>query len=59
MSLNGSLQEKIEHWFAQGAEAVGNKEAEAAFGELRSSLEAGSLRSAERMAGGTVVVSAC
>ena len=47
MSLNGSLQEKIEHWFAQGTEAVGNKEAEAAFGELRSALEAGSLRSAE------------
>ncbi|HEY2040531.1 MAG TPA: 2,3,4,5-tetrahydropyridine-2,6-dicarboxylate N-succinyltransferase [Edaphobacter sp.] len=47
MSLNGSLQEKIEHWFAQGAGAVGNKEAEAAFDELRSALEAGSLRSAE------------
>ena len=47
MSLNGSLQEKIEHWFAQGAEAVGNKDAEAAFFELRGALESGTLRSAE------------
>lgn len=45
--MNGSLQEKIEHWFAQGAEAIGNKGAEAAFYELREALEAGSLRSAE------------
>jgi 2,3,4,5-tetrahydropyridine-2-carboxylate N-succinyltransferase len=45
--LNGSLQKKIEHWFAQGAEAVGNKEAEGAFQELRDALEAGTLRSAE------------
>jgi 2,3,4,5-tetrahydropyridine-2-carboxylate N-succinyltransferase len=45
--LNGSLQEKIEHWFAQGAEAIGNKEAERAFQELRDALEAGTLRSAE------------
>lgn len=47
MSLNGSLQEKIEHWFAQGAEAIGNKDAEAAFFELRGALESGTLRSAE------------
>ena len=47
MSLNGSLQEKIEHWFAQGAEAVGNKDAETAFFELREALESGTLRSAE------------
>lgn len=47
MSLNGTLQEKIEHWFAQGAEAIGNKEAETAFFELREALEAGTLRSAE------------
>ncbi len=47
MSLNGTLQEKIEHWFAQGAAAVGNGEAEAAFFELRDALEAGALRSAE------------
>jgi 2,3,4,5-tetrahydropyridine-2-carboxylate N-succinyltransferase len=45
--LNGSLQERIEHWFAQGAEAVGNKDAESAFFELRGALEAGRLRSAE------------
>jgi 2,3,4,5-tetrahydropyridine-2,6-dicarboxylate N-succinyltransferase len=42
-----SLQERIEHWFAQGAAAVGNGEAEAAFFELRNALEAGELRSAE------------
>jgi 2,3,4,5-tetrahydropyridine-2-carboxylate N-succinyltransferase len=45
--LSDSLQEKIEHWFAQGAAAVGNEEAEAAFYELRNGLEAGTLRSAE------------
>jgi 2,3,4,5-tetrahydropyridine-2-carboxylate N-succinyltransferase len=45
--LNDSLQEKIEHWFAQGAAAVGNEEAQAAFHELRNGLETGSLRSAE------------
>ena len=42
-----NLETRIEHWFAQGAEAVGNKDAEAAFHELRGALEAGSLRSAE------------
>jgi 2,3,4,5-tetrahydropyridine-2,6-dicarboxylate N-succinyltransferase len=42
-----SLQERIEHWFAQGTAAVGNGEAEAAFFELRNALEAGELRSAE------------
>ncbi len=42
-----SLQERIEYWFAQGAAAVGNGEAEAAFFELRSALESGDLRSAE------------
>jgi len=47
VSLDGTLQERIEHWFAQGAAAVGNKEAEAAFLELRKGLEAGELRSAE------------
>lgn len=47
MSLNDTLEQRIEHWFAQGAEAVGNKEAEAAFFELRGALEAGTLRSAE------------
>lgn len=47
MSLNGTLQERIEHWFGQGAAAIGNKEAEAAFFELRSALETGQLRAAE------------
>ena len=47
MSLSGSLQERIEHWFAQGSAAVGNGEAESAFFELRDALEAGTLRSAE------------
>ena len=47
MSLSGTLQERIEHWFVQGAAAVGNGEAEAAFFELRGALESGALRSAE------------
>lgn len=47
MSLDGTLEQRIEHWFAQGTAAVGNKEAEAAFLELRLGLEAGTLRSAE------------
>jgi 2,3,4,5-tetrahydropyridine-2-carboxylate N-succinyltransferase len=47
VSLDGTLQERVEHWFAQGAAAVGNAEAEAAFLELRGALEAGVLRSAE------------
>ena len=45
--MKGTLQEKIEHWFAQGTTAIGNAEAEAAFYELRAALEAGTLRSAE------------
>ena len=45
MSL--SLQERVEHWFAQGASAIGQAEAESTFFELRSALEAGQLRSAE------------
>jgi 2,3,4,5-tetrahydropyridine-2-carboxylate N-succinyltransferase len=45
--LNGTLEERIEHWFQQGGAAIGNAEAEAAFLELRQALEAGSLRSAE------------
>ncbi len=43
----GTLEERIEHWFALGAEAVGNGEAVAAFLELRGALERGELRSAE------------
>ena len=45
MSL--SLQERVEHWFAQGAAAIGQAEAQATFFELRSALETGQLRSAE------------
>jgi 2,3,4,5-tetrahydropyridine-2,6-dicarboxylate N-succinyltransferase len=47
VSLNGSLQERIEYWFAQGSAAVGDEAAEAAFVELRTALEAGKVRSAE------------
>jgi len=47
VGLNGTLQDRIEHWFAQGAAAVGNGEAKAAFLELRDALEMGELRSAE------------
>jgi len=45
--LSLTLQERVEHWFAQGAAAIGQVEAEATFFELRSALEAGQLRSAE------------
>lgn len=45
--MSETLQERIEHWFAQGAAAIGNGEAEAIFFELRAALEAGQLRSAE------------
>src|SRR5258708_25786282 len=41
------LERAIEHWFAQGTEAIGNAQALAAFLELRAALEAGELRSAE------------
>ena len=41
------LQDAIEEFFALGAEAVGNKEAEGAFHALRDAIEAGELRSAE------------
>ena len=42
-----SLEERIEHWFAQGAAAVGSVEATAAFEQLRGTLERGEVRSAE------------
>jgi len=42
-----ALEPTIEHWFAQGAAAAGNKDALAAFLQLRDALESGSLRSAE------------
>ncbi|MHB1701480.1 MAG: 2,3,4,5-tetrahydropyridine-2,6-dicarboxylate N-succinyltransferase [Acidobacteriaceae bacterium] len=41
------LEQQIETFFAQGAAAVGNPEALAAFLQLRSSLESGELRSAQ------------
>ena len=46
MSLS-NLEEKIDAFFAAGAAAVGDKEALAAFLELRAALEAGTLRAAE------------
>ena len=42
-----TMETAIEHWFAQGAAAIGNVEAEQAFFALRAELEAGTLRSAE------------
>jgi len=47
MSSYATLQSTIEKFFAAGADAIGNKEALAAFHELRDALEAGELRSAE------------
>jgi 2,3,4,5-tetrahydropyridine-2-carboxylate N-succinyltransferase len=41
------LEPLIEHWFAQGPEAIGNPDALAAFHQLRDALEAGSIRAAE------------
>ena len=41
------LEPLIEHWFAQGAAAVGNPDALAAFLQLRDALEAGTVRSAQ------------
>ena len=42
-----NLESTIEHWFAQGAAAIGNNDAMTAFLDLRAQLEAGTLRSAE------------
>jgi len=42
-----SLQESIEYFFAKGADAIGTKDAELAFHELRDRLENGELRCAE------------
>ncbi|SNS22120.1 2,3,4,5-tetrahydropyridine-2,6-dicarboxylate N-succinyltransferase [Granulicella rosea] len=42
-----TLETSIEQFFALGAAVFGNKDAEAAFLELRAALEAGTLRSAE------------
>ena len=46
-----SLPERIEHAFALGADAVGERDALSAFHELRAGLEAGTLRAAEPDAG--------
>jgi len=42
-----TLQQSIEHFFAAGPAAIGDKDALAAFLQLRDALEAGTLRSAE------------
>jgi len=42
-----TLQQSIEHFFAAGPAAIGDKDALAAFHQLRDALEAGTLRSAE------------
>lgn len=45
--MRGSLRERIEAWFAQGAEAVGRAEAMEDFEELRGAMERGQVRAAE------------
>ncbi|HZL26114.1 MAG TPA: 2,3,4,5-tetrahydropyridine-2,6-dicarboxylate N-succinyltransferase [Acidobacteriaceae bacterium] len=45
--MQNDLQASIEHWFAQGPAAIGNKDALTAFVQLRDALEAGTLRSAQ------------
>jgi 2,3,4,5-tetrahydropyridine-2-carboxylate N-succinyltransferase len=47
LSMQNDLQASIEHWFAQGPAAIGNKDAFKYFLQLRDALEAGILRSAE------------
>jgi 2,3,4,5-tetrahydropyridine-2-carboxylate N-succinyltransferase len=47
MSSADALQTSIEYFFAAGPAAVGDKDALAAFHQLRDALEAGTLRSAE------------
>ena len=49
--MQEGLEERIEEWFAKGAEAVGNDGAMRAFMELREGLERGTLRAAEPDAG--------
>jgi len=46
MTSSSTLEQTIEHFFAQGPAAIGDKAALAAFHELRDALEAGTLRSA-------------
>ena len=45
--MQDALEQRIEAWFAKGAEAVGEAQAMAAFLELRHRLELGELRAAE------------
>jgi 2,3,4,5-tetrahydropyridine-2,6-dicarboxylate N-succinyltransferase len=45
--IPSTLEPLIEHHFAQGAAAIGNPEALAAFHQLRDALEAGTLRAAQ------------
>ncbi len=42
-----TLKEKIEYWFAQGPAAIGDKEANQVFLQLRTALEAGEIRAAQ------------
>jgi 2,3,4,5-tetrahydropyridine-2-carboxylate N-succinyltransferase len=46
-AIPSTLEPLIEHFFAQGAAAIGNPEALAAFHQLRDALEAGTLRAAQ------------
>jgi 2,3,4,5-tetrahydropyridine-2-carboxylate N-succinyltransferase len=47
MSMNESLEQSIESFFALGSAAMGNRDALSAFHQLRAQLEDGTLRSAE------------
>jgi 2,3,4,5-tetrahydropyridine-2-carboxylate N-succinyltransferase len=47
MSMNESLEQSIESFFALGSAAMGNRDALAAFHQLRAQLEDGTLRAAE------------
>ena len=47
MKPQNTLQDSVEHFFSQGAEAIGNPEALMVFHQLRDALEAGTLRAAE------------
>ena len=49
--MSEALEERIEHWFGQGAAAVDQPEAVDAFEELRDGMERGQLRAAEPDAG--------
>ena len=46
-AAHADLAQAIEHFFALGTEAIGNREAQDAFTRLRTALEAGEIRSAE------------